>query len=237
VLPWGVKEVGAWNPDLRALQPKGRAIVCIIDSGLWGGHAEYSTKPVWGRAEDAPRNKLSGCQGSSSCPFNWWYDTVGHGTHVAGTIGAPQNGVGVVGVLSQGAEVHVVRVWNTSGDVSQGQGPFATDLVLAYSQCLQHLKAQQAKAGGAKKVNMVINMSFGSAGPLTVERMWIEKAAKRGDVLFVGSSGNNGSWLDTGKHVAGAASLSSKMPVGQYLSYPASYSLKEVRMTPDGPTS
>lgn len=229
VLPWGIREVGAWNPDFQKLPPKGRTIVCIIDSGLWGGHPEYS-----GTAAAGPQNTLSGCQDSGSCPFEWKSDVVGHGTHVAGTIGAPQNGVGVVGVMSQGAEVHVVRVWNNSGDVSQGQGPYATDLVLAYSHCVSHLKAQQAAEKGGKKVNMVINMSFGSAGPLTVERMWIERAAQRGDVLFVGSAGNNGSFLDVGRRAAGPASLSgqsNKEPVGQYLSYPASYSLNEVSPT------
>jgi len=221
VIPWGIKEIGAWNQDLQNLPPKGRAIVCIIDSGLWGGHPEYKGKST-------THNTFSGCEISGSCPFEWTSDIVGHGTHVAGTISAPANGVGVVGVLSQGAEIHVVRVWNESGDVSQGQGPYATDLVLAYNHCLTHLKAEQAKEGAGKKVNMVINMSFGSAGPLTVERLWIEKAAQRGDVLFVGSAGNNGSWLDVGRRTAGPASLAGKEPVGQYLSYPASYRLNEV---------
>jgi subtilisin family serine protease len=33
------------------------------------------------------------------CPFLWDGDIVGHGTHVSGTIGAPANGVGVIGVI------------------------------------------------------------------------------------------------------------------------------------------
>jgi subtilisin family serine protease len=222
VVPWGIKEIGAWNPQLQSLPPKGRTIVCVIDSGLWGGHPEYASNGVH-------HNTLSGCQGNSSCPFAWTSDIVGHGTHVSGTIAAPQNGVGVVGVIAQGAELYEVRVWNDTGDVSQGQGPFATDMVLAYSHCLSHLKAEQAKEGQGK-VTMVINMSYGSAGPLTVERTWLEKAARRGDVLFVASSGNNGSWLDTGRRVAGPASIGGNQPVGQYLSYPASYSLDEVSL-------
>lgn len=221
VVPWGIKEIGAWDADLQKVPHKGRTIVCVIDSGLWGGHPEYNSLT-------GPHNSFSGCTANGNCPYEWKADIVGHGTHVAGTIGAPHNGVGVVGVMSQGAEVHVVRVWNNSGDVSQGQGPYATDLVLAYSHCLDYLKAEQAKDSG-KKVNMVINMSYGSAGPLTVERMWIQKAAQRGDILFVGSAGNNGSWLDVGKRAAGPASLAGKEPVGQYLSYPASYKLNEVR--------
>jgi hypothetical protein len=142
----------------------------------------------------------------------------------AGTIGAARNGVGVIGVMPSGADIHVVRIWNDSGDVSQGQGPYATDLILAYDNCLTHLKEQQKTDRNTK---MVINMSFGSAGPLTIERLWITRAAKRGDVLFVGSAGNNGTFLAS----AVGASNSGQQAVdpGQYMSYPASYDLEEVR--------
>jgi hypothetical protein len=219
VLPWGIAAIGAANETLQKLAPKGRSIVCIVDSGLAMENSEYSDS----------RASLAGCASTASCPYTWGQDIVGHGTHVAGTIGAPRNGRGVVGVMAHGAELYIVRVWNNSGDVSQGQGPYATDMVLAYSQCLDHLKAQQAKS--RDKVTMVINMSYGSAGPLTVESKFISKAAKRGDVLFVGSAGNNGSWLDLGKRTGGAASLNSPAsaePAGQFMSYPASYRLDEV---------
>ena len=58
----------------------------------------------------------------TGCPFPWGVDYVGHGTHVAGTIAAQRNGVGVVGVIPGPAELYTVRVFNDSGDVSQGQG-------------------------------------------------------------------------------------------------------------------
>jgi hypothetical protein len=140
----------------------------------------------------------------------------------AGTIGAARNGVGVIGVMLSGADIHVVRIWNDSGDVSQGQGPYATDLILAYGNCLAYLIEQQKIDKNAK---MVINMSFGSAGPLTVERLWITRAAKRGDVLFVGSAGNNGTYLTSVVPYKSEQQLSDP---GQYLSYPASYDLDEV---------
>lgn len=216
VIPWGVKRIGAWNATLQSATPKGRVVVCVIDSGLWIDHPEYNN-------QNGPGNKdqLAGCKSTANCPYTWSGDEVGHGTHVAGTIGAPLNGLGVVGVMSQGADMYIVRIWNNSGEVSQGQGPFATDLVLAYDDCLTHLKEQQKTD---KNTKMVINMSFGSAGPLTVERLWIQRAAKRGDVLFVGSSGNNGSWF----RPTDAASREQSDP-GQYLSYPASYDIPEVR--------
>jgi hypothetical protein len=233
-----VREVGATDERLRkalaAAPPRARSIVCIVDSGLEQAHPEYVN--TTGGGSGTSSLSLSGCSGSPACPYEWSKDVVGHGSHVAGTIAAPRNGVGVVGVMGGGAEVHVVRVWNDSGDVSQGQGPYATDLVLAYTNCLNHLKAEQARDPRAR-VNMVLNLSFGSAGPLTVERAWIERAAKRGDMLFVGSSGNNGSFLDVARRSGGPASLrgsGGSEVVGQYFSYPASYALDEVRACSDG---
>ncbi|KAF6263172.1 peptidase S8/S53 domain-containing protein [Scenedesmus sp. NREL 46B-D3] len=212
VLPWGIKAIGAANETLLKAQPKGRAIVCIIDSGLARDHLEYRSFP----------GQLSGCQAGASCPYDWSKDVVGHGTHVAGTIGAARNGVGVIGVMPSGADMHVVRIWDVSGDVSQGQGPYATDLVLAYDNCLSHLIEQQKTDKSAK---MVISMSYGSAGPLTVERLWITRAARRGDVLFVASAGNNGTYLTP----AGPSKSEQQLAdLGQFKSYPASYDLAEL---------
>lgn len=209
VLPWGIKTIGATNETLLKAQPKGRAIVCIIDSGISLEHPEY--KQTMG----APNDQISGCSVSSNCPYLWSQDLVGHGTHVAGTVGAPRNGLGVIGVMSTGADIHVMRIWNDSGDVSQGQGPYATDLILAYDNCLAYLEQQQQKD---KNTKMVINMSYGSAGPLTVERLWMAKAVKRGDVLFVSSAGNNGTFM-----AANTYKDKQSVDPGQYLSYPASF--------------
>lgn len=74
VLPWGIKAIGATNETLLKAQSKGRAIVCIIDSGLARDHPEYKNFP----------GQLSGCQVGTNCPFEWSKDIVGHGTHVAG---------------------------------------------------------------------------------------------------------------------------------------------------------
>lgn len=215
VVPWGIKRIGAWNSTLQNATPKGRVIVCIIDSGLWANHPEYKQNSGPGI-----HDTVDGCKINPNCPYVWSEDEVAHGTHVAGTIGAPQNGLGVVGVIARGADYHIVRIWNNSGDVSQGQGPYATDLILAYDNCLGHLEEQQKQD---KNTKMVINMSFGSAGPLTVERLWIKKAAQRGDILFVGSAGNNGSWYRPADSSKGG-----EADPGQYMSYPASYDISEV---------
>jgi len=122
---------------------------------------------------------------------------VGHGTHVVGTIAAPQNGKGVIGVIPGGAEVYTVRIWNDSGDVSQGQGLYASDLVNAYSSCRKYLKQRQEQEP-TKKYRMVLSMSFGSPGPLTVEKSFMDRATKSKDMMFVASAGNNGSFTEGG---------------------------------------
>lgn len=47
----------------------------------------------------------------------------------------------------------MVRIWNTSGDVSQGQGLFATDLVRAYAACEARLDALAAAKPGQVRGN------------------------------------------------------------------------------------
>ncbi|KAF8059403.1 fls [Scenedesmus sp. PABB004] len=140
-------------------------------SGLDGGHP------------DLARNALDGCKGQDSvapagCPFQWDQDLVNHGTHVAGTVAAQRNGAGSVGVVPGPAELYVVRVFNDSGDVSQGQGfVYGSTMILAFTQCEGRLAAMQARARGR------------GGG----RRRAAREAAKRGDMLFVASSGNNGS--------------------------------------------
>jgi hypothetical protein len=203
VLPWGIKAIEADSKIVPARTAGTGVVICIIDSGMWGGHP------------DLAGNKLSGCgvgtgsagepaANTKECPFEWDRDQVAHGTHVAGTIAALRNGAGVVGVIPGGADIFNVRIWNTSGDVSQGQGLFASDLVRAYSACEERLDTlkDKAAASGGPKPRMVVSMSFGSAGPLTVERLWFERASKRGDMLFVArwvgpgwvSGGGGGGW-------------------------------------------
>jgi subtilisin family serine protease len=99
VLPWGMKAVGATNTTLLKAQPKGRAIVCIIDSGFARDHPEYKAFP----------GQLSGCKAGPNCPFEWSKDIVGHGTHVAGGLHV----AGAVGFAVRDAAVaSIQRVWH-----------------------------------------------------------------------------------------------------------------------------
>ncbi|GBF91555.1 serine protease [Raphidocelis subcapitata] len=198
VAPYWLHQVQADSPKLFDAVPSTRergVLVCVIDSGVDAAHPEFVHGP----------SSLDGCKAEDSeapagCPFPWNSDITGHGTHVSGIIGAPKNGKGVIGAIPMGADIYLVRIFNNSGDVNQGQGfVYGSSLILAYTQCegkLAYLQATQP----AKKWRMVINMSVGAPGPLTIEKLFFEEATKRNDMLFVASSGNNGTdpvqWLN-----------------------------------------
>lgn len=73
--------------------------VAILDTGIQGNHPDLN---VAGGYNCTSKNK------------NAWKDGHGHGTHVAGIVGAKDNGVGVVGVVP-GARLWAVKVLNNSG--------------------------------------------------------------------------------------------------------------------------
>eukprot|EP00882_Tetradesmus_deserticola_P010779 GHRQ01011383.1.p1 GENE.GHRQ01011383.1~~GHRQ01011383.1.p1 ORF type:complete len:651 (+),score=170.77 GHRQ01011383.1:503-2455(+) len=184
--PYGIAQIQATSSKLTNRTDDKGMLICIIDSGLDAGHP------------DLRGDALDGCKfedtfAPAGCPFNWTQDLVGHGTHVAGTIAAQRNGQGVVGVIPGPAELYIVRVFNDSGDVNQGQGlVYGSTVILAFTQCEGRLASLQV-AHPEKQYRMVVSMSLGAPGPLTIERMYFREAIKRGDILFVASSGNNGS--------------------------------------------
>jgi subtilisin family serine protease len=97
-------------------------------------------------------------------------DENGHGTHVAGTIGADRgNAVGVAGV-ADGAPLMPLRVLDAEGSGS------VAGLIQAYSY---------AAASGAR----VVNLSLGSPGSSQAER---DALASLPGVLFVAAAGNGG---------------------------------------------
>ncbi|MFT5164833.1 MAG: subtilisin family serine protease [Saprospiraceae bacterium] len=98
--PWGVTRVGG------AMDGTNAGTAWIIDSGIDLDHPDLNV--------DVSRSQsfLSGGGGSSSPD-----DQNGHGSHVAGTVAAIDNGIGVVGVAA-GATVVAVRVLDRRGSGS-----------------------------------------------------------------------------------------------------------------------
>ncbi|HEY0096196.1 MAG TPA: S8 family serine peptidase [Archangium sp.] len=155
--PYGIDMVQA--PLLWAEGVTGNARkVCIIDSGLYLGHEDHAatTKTVTGY------------------PADWNTDTCHHGTHVAGTIAALNNTTGVVGVLPNGVNLHIIKVFN------------GADCAWSYSSTLADA-ANRCVAAGAN----VISMSLGGGAKSRTEETAFNSASSKG-VLSIAAAGNGG---------------------------------------------
>ena len=137
-------------------------IVAVVDSGVDLQHP------------DLKANILSGGHDFVDGD-NFPADQNGHGTHVAGTIGAVgDNTIGVTGVAWK-AKILPVRVLNAKGSAS-------------VSTVIQG--EQYAAANGAK----IVNMSLGGASPSQAEYDTLRGASS---TLFVVAAGNDGANVDT----------------------------------------
>ena len=152
-------------------------IIAVLDSGVAYTHPELRDN-MWdgsGDCRDPDNNPVPG-----GCPKHGYdtydidldpYDLFGHGTHVAGTIGAHgNNGQGVAGVCWR-AQIMAVRVLGMSGT---GSTTSVADGI------------RFAVNNGAN----IINMSLGGVGDDQMERDAMAYARERG-VLIVLSAGND----------------------------------------------
>jgi subtilisin family serine protease len=111
-----------------------------------------------------------------------WEDKNGHGTHVAGTIAALDNGIGVVGVAPQ-AKLLVAQFLGANGS---GEFSDAADAALGCMYMRNQLDPNHEKG-------LVINMSFStlSADSEPILRPTLQAAHNEGAIL-VGAAGNWG---------------------------------------------
>jgi len=146
--------------------------ICMIDSGYDLNH------------EDLPTDNISGTNNPGS--GNWYEDETGHGTHVAGTILALDNNIGVVGVIPNGGiRVHVVKVFGENqpadsedNEESEDNWAYSGDLVAALEVC---------ESMGTD----IVNMSLGGEGAIDAERIAFAHAHDAG-ILLVAAAGNDG---------------------------------------------
>jgi subtilisin family serine protease len=111
-IPTGVSRIGAVGNESVRINSKDDLRVdvdtAVIDSGVDYNHPDLD---VVARTNCVPKNEFSS---TIACQDESGFDGVGHGTHVAGIIGARDNGLGVTGV-APGARIWGVRVLNNSG--------------------------------------------------------------------------------------------------------------------------
>lgn len=133
--------------------------VCVIDSGLDRSNTDFN----WGN--------ITGDNDSGT--GRWDVNGGPHGTHVAGTVGAADNGVGVIG-MAPGVAMHIIKVFN-----AEGWG-YSSDLAYA---------AQKCTAAGAN----IITMSLGGGGANSTESNAFATFTNNGGLVLAaaGNDGNN----------------------------------------------
>lgn len=163
---WGVKRIGAGT--VHDAGNRGAGVkVAIIDSGIDYTHPDLDANYVSGydfvNDDDDPM------------------DDAGHGTHVAGTVAAEDNGEGVVGV-APAASLYALKVLDASGS-----GDYS-DVIAALQWVVDH---------GLQ----VTNNSYGSSGdPGTLVKEAFDNAYAAG-VLSVCAAGNSGNPPGRGDNV------------------------------------
>jgi len=160
-IPYGIDMVQATQvDDSVASAASGGKKVCVIDSGLDLPHEDMGARG----------GSISGTNDSGT--GNWYNQGGPHGTHVAGTVAALNNGIGVRGVIGSDPSMHIIKVFNASG------WGYSSELVSAINTCVNN---------GSD----VINMSLGGAGSSTTEQNGIQAAYDAG-VLLIAAAGNDG---------------------------------------------
>ena len=163
-VPYGIPMVQA---DLVSDQSSG-VKVCVIDSGFDAAHEDLQSGNVGG-TNDGSRT--------------WHTDTCGHGTHVAGTIMAQDNDLGVVGVAPN-VGLHIIKVFDGAGC----GWSYSSNLINAAYEC---------QSAGANIINMSLGcIDSGRGGPWScsssTENAAFEDLYNNHNILSISSAGNNG---------------------------------------------
>ncbi len=109
ITPVGIQRVMAMTAGAG---PDVDADVAVVDTGI--GPATGDGTPIDSGSSELNIRGGVNCSDDPGATDGRWGDVDGHGTHVAGIIGARDNGVGTVGV-APGANLWSVRVFNGSG--------------------------------------------------------------------------------------------------------------------------
>lgn len=172
----GMEAARAWNYSTGGAQ----VAVAVIDSGLQLDHPELSANLLRNAAE-VPGNGIDDDgNGYPDDVVGWDFfdsdavpdDSNGHGTHVAGTIGASSdNGGGIAGVVWD-SPILPIRFLNENG------AGYTSDAILA---------VDYARARGVR----IINASWGGGGDSELLEASIETFCRINNGLFVAAAGND----------------------------------------------
>ncbi len=167
-LPTGVDRIDAdlnATANIDGVDNRVDVDVAVIDTGIYD-HPDLNVFMTTNCARKGPLN--------TTCKDNDGDDGNGHGTHVAGTIAALDNGIGVVGV-APGARLWAVRVLDNNGSGWMSWIIAGIDYVTAHAGEIE-----------------VANMSLGGVGKLDSLRTAIQNSVAAG-VVYVVAAGNSAS--------------------------------------------
>jgi subtilisin family serine protease len=205
---WGMKAIEA-EEAWKKSQGEG-VIVAVSDTGIYKTHPDLKSN-LWQNpgergtdslGRDKATNKVDDDNnGHIDDTWGWAFNTKNnnpndehyHGTHVAGTIAAPQNGLGVVGAAPK-AKLMAVKFLGANGS--------GTDLGGAQS-------IVYAAKNGAK----IINCSWGGGEASQVMTDAVAYAQSR-NVLIVAAAGNDGLNTDRHEHIPSGIDLDNVISVG-----------------------
>lgn len=156
---WGLKKVQAdmaW--DLA--EGSDNVVVAVLDTGIDSSHPDLKDKIMVGKTFVNEANPLDTADGN------------GHGTHVAGIIGAVMGNYAGVAGIAPGVRLLPVKVLNDDG--------YGSDWTVAQG-------IDFAAASGAKIINMSLGSYYGSG----VIQAAVNNAIQKG-VLLVAAAGNDG---------------------------------------------
>ncbi|MBI3296545.1 MAG: S8 family peptidase [Elusimicrobia bacterium] len=161
-VPWGVSSVNAqalWRRDSGGVpqrENRGRGVkVAVVDTGIDVNHANLNVRGGY----------------NAIAPGGSWADDQGHGTHVAGTIGATDmRDRGVIGVAPE-ASLYAVKVLDSGGSGSY------SDIIAGIQWCVENRM-------------QVINMSLGASRG-TESLAAAMTAAHAAGVTIIAAAGNS----------------------------------------------
>jgi hypothetical protein len=176
MVEWGAKKVqapSAWASDFTGKSIK----IAVVDSGIETTHEDL---------------KIAG--GVSFVDYTTSYnDDNGHGTHVAGIIGAKNNQVGIVGVAPD-SELYAVKVLDQNGV------GYLSDLLEGIDWCIEN--------------NIdIINLSLGRPEDSQTMKAVVNKAYENNN-LVVAAAGNSGTAGGTETNITSPARYESVIAVG-----------------------
>eukprot|EP00568_Trieres_chinensis_P006613 CAMPEP_0183292170 /NCGR_PEP_ID=MMETSP0160_2-20130417/1326_1 /TAXON_ID=2839 ORGANISM="Odontella Sinensis, Strain Grunow 1884" /NCGR_SAMPLE_ID=MMETSP0160_2 /ASSEMBLY_ACC=CAM_ASM_000250 /LENGTH=1110 /DNA_ID=CAMNT_0025453089 /DNA_START=101 /DNA_END=3433 /DNA_ORIENTATION=+ len=172
--PWGIIKVQA---DQSEMGPSKQDImICVIDTGYDVNHEDLpGDPPVTGYSpyleDDVESNEF------------WNVDGHGHGTHCAGTIGAFNNDLGVVGVIPEMTTDGGFPLFIGKGLTNSGSGS-SSGVMRAVEACHNEANRLGRKA--------VISMSLGGGGYSGTYDDTYKYIYNTGNVLIVAAAGNDG---------------------------------------------